>query len=122
MEKAVYLSDGYLGMSGAAELYVNSLARDIAPVRLTGNWGSELLRRVRAFKFTEPRSGFLHPDLQPYIHEARESFMKLSLMNRLSFVALNFSRGFSAVHLNALSTPSTSGFMSVPLGALNEKL
>ena len=87
MEKAVYLSDGYLGMSGAAELYVNSLARDIAPVRLTGNWGSELLRRVRAFKFTEPRSGFLHPDLQPYIHEARESFMKLSLMNRLSFVA-----------------------------------
>ena len=55
LEKAVYISDGCLGMSGAAELFVNSLARSIAPVRLTGNYGGELLRGHRAFKYETPR-------------------------------------------------------------------
>lgn len=50
VERSVHLSDGYLGVSGAAELRVNELARDIAPVRLTGNYGSELLRGVRTLK------------------------------------------------------------------------
>jgi len=85
LEKAVFLSDGYLGLSGAAELYVNSLAREIAPVRLTGNWGSELLRGVRAFKFVEPSGGFLHPDLHEFVEEARNTFNRMNKMNRVSF-------------------------------------
>lgn len=85
LEKAVVLSDGYLGLSGAAELYVNSLARQIAPVRLTGNWGSELLRGVRAFNFVEPSGGFLHPDIHEFIEEARNTFNRMNKMNRVSF-------------------------------------
>ena len=85
LEKAVFLSDGYLGLSGAAELYVNALARQIAPVRLTGNWGSELLRAVRAFKFIAPSEGFLLPDLQEYVEEARTTFNQMNKMNRVSF-------------------------------------
>lgn len=50
VERSVHLSDGYLGVSGAAELRVNELARDVAPLRLTGNYGSELLRGVRTLK------------------------------------------------------------------------
>jgi asparagine synthase (glutamine-hydrolysing) len=85
LEKAVFLSDGYLGLSGAAELYANSLAREIAPVRLTGNWGSELLRGVRAFKFAEPAEGILHPDLKEYVEETGDTFERLSKMNKASF-------------------------------------
>jgi asparagine synthase (glutamine-hydrolysing) len=59
LDQAAYISDGYLGLSGAAELYLNRRAREIAPVRLTGNWGGESLRGVRAFKFAEPKGGFL---------------------------------------------------------------
>jgi asparagine synthase (glutamine-hydrolysing) len=51
--KVVYISDGYLDVSGATELFVNSRAREIAPIRITGNYGSEVLRSIRAFK---PRS------------------------------------------------------------------
>lgn len=87
LEKAVFLSDGYLGLSGAAELYVNSLAREIAPVRITGNWGSELMRGVRAFKFGAPAEGILHPDLKPYVEETREHFERLNTMNRALFAA-----------------------------------
>ena len=85
LEKAVFVSDGYLGLSGAAELYANALAREIAPVRLTGNWGGELLRGARAFKFVEPSGGFLHPDLHEYVEEARNTFNLVNGINRVSF-------------------------------------
>ena len=63
LEKAVFISDGYLGLSGAAELYLNGLARQIAPVRITGNYGGEMLRGFRAFNSSRPRGGFLSADL-----------------------------------------------------------
>jgi asparagine synthase (glutamine-hydrolysing) len=85
LEKAVYISDGYLGMSGAAELYVNSLARNIAPVRLTGNYGGELLRGVRAFKYEVPKGAFVSPDLIPYLNEARATFKGLETKDAVSF-------------------------------------
>jgi len=87
LERAVFVSDGYLGLPGAAELYANTLSRKIAPVRLTGNWGSELLRGVRAFKFAAPVNGFLHPDLYQYIEETKVSFLQLSRMQKVSFAA-----------------------------------
>ncbi|RPJ00373.1 MAG: hypothetical protein EHM36_14755, partial [Deltaproteobacteria bacterium] len=46
-EKTVYITDGNLNVSGAPDLYVNRLAREIAPVRLTGNYGSEIMRGAR---------------------------------------------------------------------------
>ena len=85
MEEAVFLSDGYLGLQGSAELYVNSLAREIAPVRLTGNYGSELLRGVRAFKSVLPRPGIFQREFDPHLHEAVETFRVLADMDPVSF-------------------------------------
>ena len=42
--KTVYVTDGCLGVSQAYEVYLNGLARQIAPIRMTGNYGGELLR------------------------------------------------------------------------------
>lgn len=86
LEKAVYISDGYLGMSGAAELCVNSLARNIAPVRLTGNYGGELLRGVRAFKHEFPKGAYINGDLIPYLNEARKTFQKLETTDDVSLL------------------------------------
>ena len=77
LEKAVYISDGYIGLSGAAELYVNSIARNLAPVRLTGDYGGEVLHGVRAFKSVIPRSGFVNPELDDLLIEAKNTFQKL---------------------------------------------
>jgi asparagine synthase (glutamine-hydrolysing) len=49
-EKAVYVSDGAMDVTGAVELFANAQARQIAPVRMTGNYGSEILRHNMAFK------------------------------------------------------------------------
>jgi len=48
-EKAISVSDGAMDVTGAAELYVNQAARQIATVRMTGNYGSEILRGNIAF-------------------------------------------------------------------------
>lgn len=45
--KTIYISDGNIAVDGAPELYVNSIARDIAPIRMTGNFGGEILRNLQ---------------------------------------------------------------------------
>jgi asparagine synthase (glutamine-hydrolysing) len=85
LEKAVYISDGYIGFSGATELYLNSLARNIAPVRLTGNYGGELLRGVRAFKHEFPKGKFWNSDIWPYLNEAQSTFQNLETKDQVTF-------------------------------------
>jgi asparagine synthase (glutamine-hydrolysing) len=85
LEKAVQISDGYMGFSGAAELYLNNLARNIAPVRLTGNYGSELLRGARAFKVENPKGDFLRPEMLPIVNEAKQTFKKLGNADPITF-------------------------------------
>lgn len=85
LEGAVYRSDGYLGLSGAAELYLNSLAKRIAPIKLTGNYGSELLRHARAFKCLTPKIDYLVPDLAPHLKKARQTFFKTMPSHPVSF-------------------------------------
>src|SRR5205085_261583 len=43
-ERSVYLSDGTHDAFGAHDVYFNELAREIAPIRLTGKLGSEIVR------------------------------------------------------------------------------
>ena len=50
MDKTVSVTDGCFGATGAHELYLNAKARELAPIRLTGNFGSEVLRSMSTFK------------------------------------------------------------------------
>jgi asparagine synthase (glutamine-hydrolysing) len=84
-ERTVYLTDGCADVCRSADLYVNERAREIAPVRMTGNYGGEVLRRVRAFKPVEPLPGLFHPELLPYVHRARETYAGLIRGHPLSF-------------------------------------
>lgn len=63
-DRTVFVTDGYLGVCGAHELYLNRLARHIAPVRLTGNFGSEILRGATTFKPLGISIELLHPDVR----------------------------------------------------------
>jgi asparagine synthase (glutamine-hydrolysing) len=76
-ERAVYLTDGCVDVSRAPDLYLNEKAREIAAVRMTGNFGGEVLRRVRTFKPVEPLAGLFHPEFLSYIHQAPETYAAL---------------------------------------------
>jgi len=86
-EQAVNISDGAMDVTGAAELYANRLARQIAPVRLTGNYGSEILRQHIAFKPRVLTSDIFSSDFVPQLAAAARSYFDESHGNRLSFIA-----------------------------------
>ncbi|HEY1788145.1 MAG TPA: hypothetical protein VGJ73_08330 [Verrucomicrobiae bacterium] len=50
LDKTVFVTDGCAGLSNAHELYLNRKARQLAPIRLTGSFGSEILRSFSTFK------------------------------------------------------------------------
>ena len=49
-DRTVYLTDGCFGVLGAHEIYLSEQARQLSPVRITGNFGSEVFRSVSTFK------------------------------------------------------------------------
>lgn len=83
--RGVYVSDGYLGLAGSAELYLNRLARQVAPARVTGNWGGELMRGVRAFKCREPKGDFIRSPIRALLPEVAESFARTSQCHPLTY-------------------------------------
>jgi asparagine synthase (glutamine-hydrolysing) len=86
-ERTVYLTDGCADVSRSPDLYVNERARQIAPVRMTGNYGSEILRRLRAFKPAEPAPGLFCPEFLSHAHSARETYARLLQGHAISFIA-----------------------------------
>jgi asparagine synthase (glutamine-hydrolysing) len=84
-ERTVYLSDGCLDVSRAPDLYVNERARQIAPVRMTGNYGGEVLRKVRTFKPVDPLAGLYDPGLLSHTGQARKTYEEISRGNPVSF-------------------------------------
>jgi asparagine synthase (glutamine-hydrolysing) len=52
---------------------------------MTGNYGGEVLRRVRAFKPREPLAGLFHADLLPYVDQARSTYADILRGHPLSF-------------------------------------
>ena len=50
VERTVYATDACAGATGAHEIYLNAQARQLSAARLTGNFGSEVLRSMSTFK------------------------------------------------------------------------
>ena len=86
-ERSVYLTDGCVEVLRSPVLYTNEIVRKIAPVRMTGNYGSEVLRRMVAFRAYEPPKGLFNPALAPQFREAKETYDTLRKGHPASFIA-----------------------------------
>jgi asparagine synthase (glutamine-hydrolysing) len=86
-ERAVYLTDGCTGVSRSADLYLNEQASEIAPIRMTGNYGGEILRRLVAFKPVEPAPGLFRPEFLSHVHAGKQAYAQLARGHALSFIA-----------------------------------
>ncbi len=85
--RTVYISDGAMDVSGSTDLYVNKIARGIAPLRLTGNYGQEILRSAVAFKAGPWPSQVLDEEFARLIGEARQTYGAERGRHPLAFVA-----------------------------------
>jgi asparagine synthase (glutamine-hydrolysing) len=76
-----------MDVTGAVELFVNQRARSIAPVRLTGNYGSEILRGNIAFTPGPQWNHLLAPGFQQLVDRARATYAAERSGHPLSFIA-----------------------------------
>jgi asparagine synthase (glutamine-hydrolysing) len=84
-ERTVYLTDGCVQLGHSPDLYVNERAREIAPVRMTGNYGGEVLRRVRAFKPVAPDSGLFRPEFLTHVQATGKTYESVHQTHPLTF-------------------------------------
>jgi asparagine synthase (glutamine-hydrolysing) len=85
-ERTVYLTDGCMEVTHAPDLYLNERVREVGTVRMTGNYGGEVLRGVRAFKPVDPAAGLFQAEFMRYVQQARETYAGLLPGHPLSFV------------------------------------
>jgi asparagine synthase (glutamine-hydrolysing) len=86
-QKVVLATDGNLELSGVPNLFVNEIAREISPVRLTGNYGSEVLRRHRAFLPTSAPCSVLDPEYAGHVRNTTRTWKRAQEGHKLTFIA-----------------------------------
>jgi len=85
-ERTIYITDGYLDVSGAPEIFVNKIAREIAPIRLTGNFGGEVLRCLKHLKAGAYNYNLFTPDFNSYSANIKTILEHQNKDSDLSFI------------------------------------
>jgi asparagine synthase (glutamine-hydrolysing) len=86
-EKTIFVSDGTMDVSGSVELYVNRIASRIAPVRMTGNYGSEIIRGNVAFRPGSVNTELLDVGFARLVQTASDTYTNERRGHKLSFIA-----------------------------------
>ncbi|MBZ5688640.1 MAG: hypothetical protein LAP86_26795 [Acidobacteriia bacterium] len=84
-ERTVYLTDGCVDLAYSPDLYLNERAREIAAVRMTGNYGDEVLRHIRAFKPADLTPGLFCQEFVSLTDAARRTYDRIGRTHPLSF-------------------------------------
>ena len=100
-EDVVLSTDGNLEMSGAPNIFVNRVARGISPIRLTGNYGSEILRRHLVFSPSNAIRRVLRKEWAESVDNTAASWEAISRGHSLSFVAFRQIPWYSFNRLQA---------------------
>jgi asparagine synthase (glutamine-hydrolysing) len=90
-ERSIYLTDGCVDLSRSPDLYVNEKVREIAPVRVVGTYGSEILLQAVMFKAEQPVAGLFQPEVSRQIAEAKETYSTARREHPITFAAFRQS-------------------------------
>jgi asparagine synthase (glutamine-hydrolysing) len=90
-ERSIYLTDTCVDLSRSPDLYVSEKVRDIAPVRIVGTYGSEMLLHAVMFKAEEPAAGVYQHELERDIRRAKQTYEASRQVHPMTFVAFRQS-------------------------------
>jgi asparagine synthase (glutamine-hydrolysing) len=90
-ERSIYLTDACVDLSRSPDLYVNEKVREIAPVRIVGTYGSEIMMHAVMFKAEEPAAGLFQPEVSEQIGEAQRAYYSARRGKPATFVAFRQS-------------------------------
>ena len=90
-ERSIYLSEGTIDVYRAADLYVSKKVREIAPAKIVGTYGSEILRHAVMFKPAEPLAGLFCPEFLSSVRAARSTYGTLRQEHPVTFAVFRQS-------------------------------
>ncbi|HEY1805444.1 MAG TPA: asparagine synthase-related protein [Terracidiphilus sp.] len=89
-ERTIVLTDGCADLSHSPDLYVQEQIREIAPVRIVGTYGSEILLQAVMFKAAEPTPHVFEP-IRDQICNGIATYNTTRQIHPISFVAFRQS-------------------------------
>ncbi len=110
-ERTLYLTDGCVDISRSADLYNYEMARQIAPVRMVGTFGSEIIRRAVMFKAVMPSADIFPPEILAQVSRATETYHDQLRGHRTSMVAF---RQPAAYHFGGVILEQTQLTLRAP--------
>lgn len=111
-ERSMYLTDACVDVTRAPDLYLSERAREIAPVRMTGLYGDEVLRpQRRAFKPVDPAPEPFSPSFLPHVRAARDTYGEVIKCHPTSFSAFRQAPWY---HFGILSLEQTQVAVRTP--------
>ncbi|MBK9170108.1 MAG: hypothetical protein IPM24_21965 [Bryobacterales bacterium] len=114
-ERTVYLTDGAVGVGNSPDLYVSEQARRIAPAKIVGTWGSELLGQAVLFKPASAEPHLYDHDFCQRVHQAAHTYAAVRRGHPVTFAAFRqtpwFQYGIEALEQTQLTVraPFLSG-------------
>ena len=85
--RTAYITDGMMDMTGSPGLYANRVARDLAPVRMTGNYGGEILRGQIMLRPAKLRHPYFAPEFAMQVADGYKTLAEERRGSQNSFIA-----------------------------------
>lgn len=109
-EHSVFLTEGTVDVYRAADLYFSEKAREIAPAKVVGTYGSEILRQAVMFKPVQPAPGVFHRELTALAFQAADTYKSVLRQHPVTFAAFKqspwYHHGILALEQSQLSVRS----------------
>jgi asparagine synthase (glutamine-hydrolysing) len=90
-ERCMSITEGTVDLYRASDLYLSMKVREIAPAKIVGTYGSEIVRRAVMFKPVDPYPGLFSPGLLSSLDEARKTYTILRQEHPVTFAAFRQS-------------------------------
>jgi len=86
-EQSVSITEGTVDLYRASDLYLSKKVREIAPVKIVGTYGSEIVRHAVMFKPAMPMPGLFTPDFLSHVQAAENTYAVLRKEHPVTFAA-----------------------------------
>ena len=90
-ERSTFISEGTVDLYRASDLYLSQKVREIAPAKIVGTYGSEIVRHAVMFKPVEPEPGLFVPDFLSHVRLAGSTYATLRQEHPVTFAAFRQS-------------------------------
>jgi asparagine synthase (glutamine-hydrolysing) len=109
-ERTTYLTEGGVDVYRAPDLFASEKARKIAPAKIVGTYGSEVVRHAVMFKPIMPAEGLFEHEFMKQVEDARRTYLTFRTQHPVTFAAFRqspwYHRGVLALEQTQLSVRS----------------